>query len=122
MQKIDEEIFGKNKSVNDLVAYQKNSIVSRQLISRKPGTVTLFAFDQGQELSEHISPYDATVFILEGEALIQVDRKPFTVKQGEVILMPAAHPHALKAVTAFKMILILIGQEPGVKGVLNPHG
>jgi quercetin dioxygenase-like cupin family protein len=94
--------------LDEMVDYQKGSIVSRELISRKTGTVTLFAFDEGQGLSEHTAPFDAMVQILDGEAEITITGKPFHLKAGEMVIMPANKPHALKAAKRFKMILTMI--------------
>lgn len=91
-----------------LVEYQPGSIVSREILKKTTGKVTLFAFDQDEGLSEHTSPFDALVQILEGEAEITVAGKPNRVSEGELILMPANQPHALKAVKRFKMILTMI--------------
>jgi quercetin dioxygenase-like cupin family protein len=91
-----------------MINYQEGSIVSRTIIDKKAGTVTLFAFDEGQGLSEHTAPYDAMVHVLEGEAEVIISGKPFRLKRGEMIIMPANEPHALTAVTKFKMILIMI--------------
>lgn len=93
---------------NELVAYQDGSVVSRTIINEKVGTVTLFAFDQGQELSEHTAPFDALVSILEGEAEISINDKRFHLKTGEIIILPAHLPHALSAIQRFKMILTMI--------------
>jgi quercetin dioxygenase-like cupin family protein len=82
--------------------------VSRTLIDKKTGTVTLFAFDEAQGLSEHTVPYDATVCLLEGEAEIVISGRPHSVQGGEVIILPANEPHALKALKRFKMLLIMI--------------
>ena len=95
-------------SVKNLGEYQKGSIVSREIISRDTGTVTFFAFDEGQGLSEHTAPFDAMVNILDGEAEIIISGKPFHLSAGEMIIMPANEPHALKAVKQFKMMLIMI--------------
>lgn len=95
----------------DMVQYQKGSIVSRALISKKTGTVTLFAFDKDQALSEHTAPYDALVHILDGAAEVTISGKPFSLRQGEAILMPANEPHVLKATKSFKMILTMIKSE-----------
>lgn len=92
----------------ELVAYQESAVVSREIVSQKTGTVTLFAFDQGQGLSEHTAPFDALVLVLDGEAEITIAGTPFRVQAGEMILMPAHKPHALKAVQRFKMMLIMI--------------
>jgi quercetin dioxygenase-like cupin family protein len=91
-----------------LVDYQSGAVVSRTLIKKPTGTVTLFAFDQGEGLSEHTAPFDALVHVLDGEAEIMIDGKPFRVKAGEMVIMPADHPHALKAVQRFKMVLVMI--------------
>lgn len=95
-------------SLLDAVAYQEGAVVSRTLVDKKAGTVTLFAFGQGQGLSEHTAPFDALVQILDGEAEITISGKAFHLGPGEIILMPANEPHALKAVSRFKMILTMI--------------
>lgn len=102
--------FNPAQAVNaaTLVDYQTGSIVSREIIKKSTGRVTLFAFDAEEGLSEHTSPFDALVQILEGEAEISIDGQPQTVREGELLLMPANHPHALKATTRFKMILAMI--------------
>ena len=92
----------------DLVDYQDGAVVSREIINKKTGTVTLFAFDQGQGLSEHTAPYDAMVSLLDGEADITISGKTLRLKEGEMVIMPANQPHALKAVGRFKMILTMI--------------
>jgi len=91
-----------------LVSYQEGAVVSRTLINRATGTVTLFAFDQGQGLSEHTAPFDALAHLLEGEAEIVVAGMPLRTKAGEAVLMPANQPHSLKALTRFKMLLTMI--------------
>lgn len=88
--------------------YQKDSIVSREIVSKKTGTITLFAFDKGQGLSEHTSPFDAVVFSIEGEAEIVIAGNPVILKQSQLLIMPAGKPHSLKAITQFKMMLIMI--------------
>lgn len=92
----------------ELVDYQDGAVVSRTIVDRETGTVTLFAFDQGQGLSEHTASYDALVYVIDGEAEIVISGKAFHLKDGEMILMPANEPHALKAVRKFKMMLIMI--------------
>ena len=92
----------------DVVAYQGGSVVSRQILKLKTGTVTTFAFDEGQGLSEHTSPFDALVHVIDGEAEITISGNSFSLKEGEMILMPANEPHALKANRKFKMILTMI--------------
>ena len=92
----------------DLADYQGGCIVSRTIVDKKAGTVTFFAFDQGQGLSEHTAPFDALVFLLDGEAEVVISGKPFRLKAGEMVVMPANDPHALKAITRFKMVLTMI--------------
>ena len=92
----------------ELVNYQEGSVVSRQITKADAGNVTLFAFDINQGLSEHTAPFDALVHILEGEAEVTISGKPFHLKTGDVIIMPANEPHALKAAQNFKMLLTMI--------------
>ena len=94
--------------ISDFADYQEDSIVSRTLIDKKAGTVTLFAFDEGQGLSEHVAPYDALVCILDGEAEVVISGKTYHLRKDEMILMPANKPHALKATKRFKMMLIMV--------------
>ncbi len=94
--------------LKDLVAYQSGAVVSRTLVNEEGGTVTAFAFDEGQELSEHKAPYDASVIITEGEVDIKISGASFHLKENDMIIMPANEQHALKAATRFKMILIMI--------------
>jgi quercetin dioxygenase-like cupin family protein len=94
--------------VIDLVNYQDGSVVSRTLINQKTGTVTLFAFDAGQELSEHTAPYDALVEVFDGETEITISSQPFHLRAGDMIIMPANQPHAVKALVKFKMMLTMI--------------
>jgi quercetin dioxygenase-like cupin family protein len=90
------------------VSYQEASVVSRIVLKREKGNVTIFAFDVGQGLSEHTSPFDALAQIVDGEAEITISGKPIVVKTGEVVLLPAGEPHALKAIARFKMLLTMI--------------
>ena len=92
----------------DLGDYQEGSVLSRTLIDKKEGTVTFFAFDGGQGLSEHTAPFDALAYVIEGEAEIVISGNPHRVKGGEIILMPANEPHSLEAVKRFKMLLTMI--------------
>jgi quercetin dioxygenase-like cupin family protein len=92
----------------DHVSYQDGSIVSREIVKKPTGSVTVFAFDQGQGLSEHTAPFDALVQVLEGEVEIMISGQPHRVQGGEMILMPAHQPHALKALKRFKMMLTMI--------------
>jgi quercetin dioxygenase-like cupin family protein len=103
---MDRENVARNPA--DLVTYQETSVVSKTIHEKKTGTVTLFAFDKGQGLSEHTAPFDAMVYVLDGVAEIQIAGNPVIVKQGEMLVMPANKPHALKAVERFKMMLIMI--------------
>ena len=90
------------------VNYQEGSVVSREIVKKPTGNVTIFAFDEGQGLSEHTAPFDALVYVLEGEAEIRIAGHSHRLQGGEMILMPAGQPHALKAVKRFKMILTMI--------------
>ncbi|MFN3741757.1 MAG: cupin domain-containing protein [Anaerolineales bacterium] len=91
-----------------LAHYQPGAIVSRQVIKGSGGNITLFAFDEGQELSEHITPFDALAHVLDGEVEIKISGKVFLLKAGEAIIMPANEPHAVQAVKKFKMLLTMI--------------
>jgi quercetin dioxygenase-like cupin family protein len=91
-----------------LIDYQAGSVVSRTIIDKKTGTVTLFAFDEGEGLSEHTAPYDALVYVLDGKADIVISGKPVRLKKGEVTIMPANEPHSLSALTKFKMLLTMM--------------
>jgi quercetin dioxygenase-like cupin family protein len=92
----------------ELVGYQEGAVVSRTLINQKTGTVTLFSFDAGQELSEHTAPYDALVQVLDGETEVTISGQPHRLTAGDLIIMPANQPHAVKALTKFKMMLTMI--------------
>ncbi|MBE8539844.1 cupin domain-containing protein [Geoglobus acetivorans] len=94
--------------LKDLINYQENSIVSRTIIDRETGTVTLFAFDRGQGLSEHTAPFDAMVYVVDGEVEVKISGKPYRLKEGDMIVMPANEPHALKALSRFKMLLVMV--------------
>lgn len=91
-----------------LVSYQEGSVVSRQITKEEAGNVTLFAFDEGQELSEHTAPFDALVHLLEGEAEVRISGNPYTLVAGDIIIMPHDQPHAVRAVQRFKMLLTMI--------------
>jgi len=103
-----EDLSSKASNLSELIAYQSSSVVSRQLIKKNTGNVILFAFDKGEGLSEHTTPFDALVYLLDGSAEITISGKSYYLKQGEMIIMPANQPHALKAVERFKMILVMI--------------
>jgi len=107
-QKKDERLVACALRLVDLVDYQDGAVVSRTIIDKATGTVTLFAFDKGQGLSEHTTPHDALVCPIDGEAEVVISDKAFHLSAGETILMPANEPHALKAVKRFKMILTMI--------------
>jgi len=92
----------------ELVEYQDGAVVSRTLVEKKTGTVTFFAFAEGQGLSEHTAPFDALVQILDGEAEIIISGKALHLQEGEMVIMPANEPHALRAVTGYKMLLTMI--------------
>ena len=104
----NENLMGKTVNVAGLIDYQEGSIVSRTVIDKPAGTLTVFAFDKGQALSEHTAPYDALVYVLDGEIEVTISGTPHTVKTGEMIIMPANDPHGLKAVSRFKMMLVMI--------------
>jgi len=103
-----EKLAAEAARLVDLVDYQGGSVVSRTIIDKKAGTVTLFAFDEGEGLSEHTAPYDALVYVVDGEAEVTVSGKPVLVREGEMVVMPANKPHALRAVKRFKMVLTMI--------------
>jgi quercetin dioxygenase-like cupin family protein len=95
-------------SLTDMVVYQQDAVVSKTILKKNTGTVTLFAFDAGQGLSEHTAPFDAMVQVLDGEVEITISGKPYTLKQGDFIVMPANEPHALMGIKRFKMMLTMI--------------
>lgn len=99
---------GEVKQLSELLQYQDGSIVSRVLLKNKGGTATLFAFAEGEGLSEHTAPFDALVLVLDGQAEIQIADENFTVREGEIITLPANLPHAVRATSRFKMLLIMI--------------
>lgn len=103
-----QELHAKPETMAELVQYQEGSVVSRTLIKKDTGTVTLFAFAQDQGLSEHTAPYDALVYVLDGTASIDIDGSSHRVSAGETIIMPADVPHALQAPRPFKMLLVMI--------------
>ena len=103
-----QELKGLPIDLEPLLDYQNNSVVSREIIRNNAGTMTVFAFDKNQGLSEHTAPFDATVYILDGEAKITIANKSHRIKKHQMIIMPAGKPHSLKATKKFKMLLILI--------------
>lgn len=108
MADVDDKIKGLALELAGLLGYQEGSVVSRTLIDKPTGTVTLFSFDDGQGLSEHTAPFDAMVNVLDGEAEVTIDGEPRTVRAGEMIIMPADHPHSLRAIQRFKMLLVMV--------------
>lgn len=102
------ELKGKAFNLAQFIAYADGSVVSKTLIKKETGTITLFAFDKGQGLSEHKAPFDALVYILDGEAEITIGGKPQTASTGEMLVMPANITHALQAKVPFKMLLVMI--------------
>lgn len=106
--KTKENLIGKSITLAALTEYQTGAIVSREVLRKPTGTVTAFAFDAGQALSEHTAPFDALVCVLDGAAELQIAGKPHQVSAGQMIILPANKPHAVKAVTRFKMLLVMI--------------
>ena len=108
---MSEQAINLSEGANDLasmIAVQPHAVVSRTLVNKPVGTITLFAFDAGEGLSEHTAPYDALVHVVEGEAKIHISSKENIVQAGQIILLPANQPHALKAITSLKMMLTMI--------------
>ncbi len=94
--------------IKKLVEYQEGSVVSREIIAEKTGTCTIFSFDEEQGLSEHTAPFDALVLCLEGEVEVNISGQPIQLQEGEMVIMPAHKPHALRAIKKFKMLLVMI--------------
>lgn len=103
-----EEKTTKVLKLSDAIKVQEEAVISRTLINQPAGTVTLFGFDQGQSLSEHTAPYDAMVIGIEGQGEVTISGKTYEINSCESILMPANHPHSLKAISPFKMMLVMI--------------
>jgi quercetin dioxygenase-like cupin family protein len=103
-----EELVGKVLVTNDLLNYQEGTVASRMIVFKKAGTITLFAFDEGEGLSEHSAPYDAILTVTDGEAEVSIAGKPFPVRSGEMIILPANIPHGVQAKQRFKMTLTMI--------------
>ncbi|MBC7088774.1 MAG: cupin domain-containing protein [Methanobacteriales archaeon] len=103
-----EKLKGKVLKLQELIDYQEGAVVSREIIRRDTGTVTIFAFDKGQGLSEHTAPFDAMVQIIDGKAEITISGEKHVLEAGEMIIMPANEPHALYAIEPYKMILTMI--------------
>jgi quercetin dioxygenase-like cupin family protein len=105
---INEFNHSETFTYSDIIDYANGSIVSRQIIQRKNGNITLFSFDKGQRLSEHTAPFDALILIIDGEAEVRINAVPFKLTAGESIIMPANVPHAVNATERFKMVLTMI--------------
>jgi quercetin dioxygenase-like cupin family protein len=103
-----DDLSGRPLELAGLIGYQDGSIVSREIVKKPTGTITVFAFDAGQGLSEHTAPFDAYVQVLDGQAQVTIAGKTNTVKAGEIIIMPANRPHAVQAEERFKMLLAMI--------------
>jgi quercetin dioxygenase-like cupin family protein len=103
-----DAIMGKVQTLTELIAYQDGAVVSKTLLDKGIGTITLFGFDEGQGLSEHTAPYDAFVQVTDGEAEVTISGEKFTLQAGQMIIMPANKPHSVKAVRRFKMLLVMI--------------
>jgi quercetin dioxygenase-like cupin family protein len=103
-----DKLLGQATKPIDLVSYQAGSIVSRTIIDKGTGTLTLFAFDEGQGLSEHTAPFDALVYLLDGEAEVTISGESLNLKEGEMVIMPGNKPHALRATRRLKMMLVMI--------------
>ncbi|MHA1191343.1 MAG: cupin domain-containing protein [Promethearchaeota archaeon] len=95
-------------NLDEMLDYQEGSVVSRALINKNEGTVTLFSFDKDEGLSEHSAPFDALVYVFDGKAKITISKIEYIVEKGQILIMPANEPHALKALEKFKMVLIMI--------------
>jgi quercetin dioxygenase-like cupin family protein len=103
---------GSKQNLASLISYGTGSVVSRTIVQGQAGTVTLFAFDEGEGLSPHTAPFDALLYLLEGKALVTISGKSSELGEGEAIILPAGKPHAVKAVTRFKMLLVMIRKRP----------
>ncbi|MGA2105741.1 cupin domain-containing protein [Methanoregula sp.] len=103
-----EDLKEKVLTVNDLVAYQPGTVASRMIVFKKAGTITLFSFDAGEGLSEHMAPFDAVLMVTDGTAEVQIAGTPYTVRAGDMIILPANKPHAVFARERFRMILTMI--------------
>jgi quercetin dioxygenase-like cupin family protein len=102
------KLIGEVLTLSDVISYQEASVVSRTLIDKGIGTITLFAFDRGQGLSEHTAPFDAVVQVVDGKAEITISGVKHNLQAGQMIIMPANQPHAVKAIEKFKMLLVMI--------------
>jgi quercetin dioxygenase-like cupin family protein len=105
------ENLAQAKLVANMIEYQAGSIVSKTIFDKSSGSITLFAFDKGQKLSEHTAPFDAFVYIIDGNATISISGQPISIKQGETIIMPADKPHAVATIENFKMLLVMMKSQ-----------
>jgi len=105
---MSEELKARKLRVEDLVEYQEGAVVSKEVIRKGTGTVTLFAFDKGEGLSEHTAPFDAMVQVIDGKAEIVISGNKNVLEKGDMIIMPASEPHSLRALERFKMILTMV--------------
>ncbi len=105
---VDTRIYSQIQKLDEMVTYQEGAIVSSTIIRKPSGNITLFAFDEGQGLSEHTAPFDAMVYVLDGETEIMISGKTYLLQSGDAIVMPANEPHAVKSITKFKMVLVMI--------------
>ena len=103
-----DELTQKPAMLKDWTDYQNGSIVSRKIIQKETGSITFFAFDQGQELNTHSAPFDTLVHIVDGEAEIRIDDQPHLVSAGQILMLPANRPHAVRAAKRFKMLLVMV--------------
>jgi len=108
IEKENDRVTPEVQKLTDLVGYQDGSVVSREIIRKSTGTVTLFAFDKGQGLSEHTAPFDALVQVVDGEVEVTISGKPYRLGQGDFVILPAGETHALKALSRFKMLLVMV--------------
>jgi quercetin dioxygenase-like cupin family protein len=107
-EKDNSQLKGQAHRLVDLIDYQAGAVVSRTIMDKPAGTLTLFAFAEGQGLSEHTAPFDALVYLLDGEAAVTIAGQSFTLNQGETVILPANQPHALRAIRRYKMMLVMI--------------
>ena len=107
-RELTNKLVGISLNLSNIIAYQEDSVVSKTIINKDTGNVTLFSFSEGQGLSEHTAQFDALVYILEGESEITISGKPIRIKEGDMVIMPANKPHSLKAIKQFKMLLVMI--------------
>ena len=107
----DKDLRGQVLDMNASIDYATGAVVSKTLLDKSAGSLTLFSFDAGQGLSEHTSPYDATVLIVDGEATLIIGGREVAAKTGDMVIMPAGVPHALRAVQSFKMLLVMIREK-----------